>query len=143
MSKNVKIVLTLFICISIVLIVGVALTRNITEEDKTGKYVGISEDNKWMTYFNVISENNELLLKGELICLDKKLLDQYNIESIKKNIVTIENNKGKSFGGNLIYNGDGTFAIITYAKENGYQYKKMTITIDSELTNLSIERIKE
>lgn len=107
-----------------------------------GTYYGVSRDNKWETSFEVLKENNNIILRGNVICLDDNMIKNYSEEEIDKNLITIFKSNGLSFGGNYINRERNKFILINYVKDDGYLYNRMIIAIGSSKIELKITKKK-
>lgn len=131
------ILISIFILLSIIFI---CITQN--GKSTLGNYSGLSKDQKWSTSFKVYNDNNETLLKGELICLDNALLSKFSDEEIKKSIVTLVKDNGISFGGDFLNLSTNHYTIINYVKDDGSSYKKMLIHIGNYKEEIKLSKSK-
>lgn len=105
-----------------------------------GVYHGVSEDGKWETNFKVFSQENGILLKGELVCKDKDIIKRFSEDDLKRNQINLFKRNGLSFGGSSIREGDDKFIIINYVQNDGSTYNKMTIKIRNYIAELKVNK---
>ncbi|TDT63799.1 hypothetical protein [Fonticella tunisiensis] len=110
-----------------------------------GDYYGVSKDKKWETNFKVFQHNEDIILKGEVICIDDKLIKKFSNDELKKNQITLVKENGIGFGGNFLYDDNkftNKFTIINFVKNDGSTYEKMTIAIGDYKVELKINKVK-
>lgn len=98
---NFRKILTFIFCM--LLLVGCSQKLSSTAKTTLGDYNGISKDKKWSTSFKVYQDNKEVLLKGEVICVDKEIMKKFSQEDLKRNQITLIKENGLEFGGNFLY----------------------------------------
>lgn len=129
-----------FVFILFIILTISFLVRSKSESVSTlGNYYGVSKDKTWEASLEVYESNNETLLKGNIICLDDKIIENLDKEDIRNNQIILFKSNGNSFGGNYIYD-KNKFTIINTVRNDGAIYEKVLISIGSYKIELDLQK---
>lgn len=142
-NNKIKITIIRLIVITISIISVFLIKSHLNISTTMGNYYGASDDNKWIIHFKVYEENNETLLKGDLVCLDEIIANKISEDKIEKNVITLMKNNGKGFGGKFIYDGVNKFTIINFVDNDKYEYNKIIIDFGNYNTQFKVSKEKE
>ncbi len=140
--KKVRILVIFIISLLLCLFFYIYMFYSSSHSSTLGSYYGISKDKYWETSFEVSKANNDIILKGEVVCLNNKMMNKFSDEEISDNVITIYKSNGLSFGGNYINTESNKFTLINYVKDDGYPYNRMVIAIGKDKIELKISKNK-
>lgn len=141
-KKRIRILIFFIISVFLCLFIYIYIFFTSSHPSTLGSYYGISNDKYWETSFEVSKANNDIILKGEVVCLNNKMMNKFSDEEISDNVITIFKSNGLSFGGNYINTESNKFTLINYVKDDGYSYNRMVIAIGKDKIELKISKNK-